>query len=513
VRTSLIAFCTAAGVVALAAVLLGPAPPLPPPLEERVELPEPPKLLVVAGEASRREAPSVPAHPHGTLRIGVPRMPSMHEAEVARDDVAGQLLHELTTECLTSWNPRSGEAEPGIAERWEHNADHTQWTFHLRADARWSDGDPIVAQNFVQAWLRRIRNGNAPDDMKQFLDVRRGDIAGIWPSFRVPRFGPYERLAANDAARTIAMHLRDPCADWPLRLSRPGFGPLHFSVLDDAEHEARRTTRPCSGWFVPAAASKDVPGVLRLRRNPYHRNAESAGPEWVELHALASRRALAAAFEDGRLDWVPVMRVDTVPSAPLSYEAIRKSLPTRTHGVLIGFGKTRAGPRAQDALRAAIRVALRPDGVPGELSAEGEAALLRLVRDSPGLHEPGPLTLLVYQPTADRSPRLAALVNHVTARMGDKLGFETVVKVEREWPRLVARLQANDFDLAITGRDLPPAGALRTAAEREAAAGPTLLAHYDMGLADLIRPGLVGVAARESTNRVTVRGTGFLSRD
>ena len=33
--------------------------------------------------------------------------------------------------------------EPGVAERWEANADNSVWTFHLRKDARWSDGVPV----------------------------------------------------------------------------------------------------------------------------------------------------------------------------------------------------------------------------------------------------------------------------------------------------------------------------------------------------------------------------------
>lgn len=44
---------------------------------------------------------------------------------------------------------------PGMAERWEHNADATEWTFHLR-DAQWSDGHPVTAQDFVYAYKRLL---------------------------------------------------------------------------------------------------------------------------------------------------------------------------------------------------------------------------------------------------------------------------------------------------------------------------------------------------------------------
>ncbi len=44
---------------------------------------------------------------------------------------------------------------PGMAERWEHNADASVWTFHLR-EALWSDGHPVTAADFAYAWQRML---------------------------------------------------------------------------------------------------------------------------------------------------------------------------------------------------------------------------------------------------------------------------------------------------------------------------------------------------------------------
>ena len=59
-------------------------------------------------------------------------------------------------EPLTSLDPRTGEVAPGAAERWEAAADGRTWTFHLRPTARWSDGSPVRAQDFVDAWRRAL---------------------------------------------------------------------------------------------------------------------------------------------------------------------------------------------------------------------------------------------------------------------------------------------------------------------------------------------------------------------
>jgi oligopeptide transport system substrate-binding protein len=61
-------------------------------------------------------------------------------------------------EGLTEYHPVTGQVIPAIAERWEPNADNTEFTFHLRRNARWSNGDPITARDFVYS----IRRGLSP---------------------------------------------------------------------------------------------------------------------------------------------------------------------------------------------------------------------------------------------------------------------------------------------------------------------------------------------------------------
>ena len=48
-----------------------------------------------------------------------------------------------------------GNPVPGVAESYDVNADYTQYTFHLR-DAKWSNGDPVKASDFVYSWERAV---------------------------------------------------------------------------------------------------------------------------------------------------------------------------------------------------------------------------------------------------------------------------------------------------------------------------------------------------------------------
>ena len=51
---------------------------------------------------------------------------------------------------------QDGQAVPGVAKSWESNGDSTEFTFHLRKNARWSDGTPVTAQDFVFGITRAL---------------------------------------------------------------------------------------------------------------------------------------------------------------------------------------------------------------------------------------------------------------------------------------------------------------------------------------------------------------------
>lgn len=66
------------------------------------------------------------------------------EANLARDQFEGLVNIDL-----------NGDIRPGVAESWEHD-DARVWRFNLRKDAKWSNGDPVTAHDFVYSWKRLV---------------------------------------------------------------------------------------------------------------------------------------------------------------------------------------------------------------------------------------------------------------------------------------------------------------------------------------------------------------------
>jgi oligopeptide transport system substrate-binding protein len=66
----------------------------------------------------------------------------------------GRVMYSLY-EGLTAFD-QTGTPQPGVAERWEMSPDGRVYTFHLRHDAKWSNGDPVLAAHYLYSWRRTL---------------------------------------------------------------------------------------------------------------------------------------------------------------------------------------------------------------------------------------------------------------------------------------------------------------------------------------------------------------------
>ena len=95
--------------------------------------------------------------------------------EASSSGVLGYLFEGLTE---TSW--LTDEVEPALAESWEYSEDGLTWTFHLRKNVRWHDGEPFTAQDVDFTFNRIIYNNEIPASSRssfnfRFLDEESGE--------------------------------------------------------------------------------------------------------------------------------------------------------------------------------------------------------------------------------------------------------------------------------------------------------------------------------------------------
>ncbi len=100
------------------------------------------------------------------IRMVLPQEPPQLDSSKATDQVSTRVLGHVM-EALTRFDAQ-GRLVPGVAERWEIRADGA--TFWLREDARWSDGSPVLARDFVFSW----RNAVDPKTASEYAFILQG---------------------------------------------------------------------------------------------------------------------------------------------------------------------------------------------------------------------------------------------------------------------------------------------------------------------------------------------------
>ena len=85
-------------------------------------------------------------------------------------------------EGLTDIDPRTLREKPAVAEKWTASEDLKTWTFFLRSDAKWSNGEPVTAHDFVRSWTRLAKMGAGVPHRTLFYNIEGLRGLGISPA-------------------------------------------------------------------------------------------------------------------------------------------------------------------------------------------------------------------------------------------------------------------------------------------------------------------------------------------
>ena len=102
-----------------------------------------------------RESNVVQGNRDGILHFGNGAEPQGLDPHVVTG-IPESLIINALFEGLTVKNPHTLESEPGVAQRWDISDDGLTITFHLNPKAKWSNGDPMNAEDYVWSWRRAL---------------------------------------------------------------------------------------------------------------------------------------------------------------------------------------------------------------------------------------------------------------------------------------------------------------------------------------------------------------------
>ncbi len=393
------------------------------------------------------------------------------DPQKAADPVSDQAIR-LAFEGLYRPGP-DGRPLPGVATGHSVSPDGLTWTFHLRPDARWGDGTPLVAADVVQG-LRRLADPAIGSDGAWFVQFMGLQNAGAVVRGAAPLTDLGAR-AVDD--RTLELRLTAPAPWLDKALMRVWTFPVPRAQIEAAAADG-------ADWTAPGRLKGNGPFTL-TGMDGDRRATFAPDPDWhdaarVRLSAITlltggpATDALAR-FEAGDLDLLAVpgpLYSGWAADRPDMAAALPRGC---TNAIVVNLG-----PDAPDALkspevRRALSLAVDRDAlvsqvvfggqtpawgwVPPSLAGfvappNADAALTQTARDAEALrlmHQAGfggetPLRLTLRFNTSADHERIAQALRAAWRPLGVELRI-----VRGEWTDHAARLKAGDFHLARMG--------------------------------------------------------------
>jgi oligopeptide transport system substrate-binding protein len=305
-------------------------------------------LFLTIAACSRSPVINPGPAPATVLVRGAGNEPDSLDPQKARSVQAQAILRDLC-EGLTVLDKSAGVA-PGVATDWTVSADGKTYTFNLRPQARWSNGDRVVAADFVAA-LRRLVDPASASPYAQVIDAvaNAGEIvAGKKPPDALG-------VSAPDDS-TVVVELTSPAAYLPNLLAHPSACPVHRPTLAAHPDElAKPGVMVSNGAFV---LNQWVQGShILIVRNPYYWNAAATRLDAVKYLLISDENAELMRYRAGELQvtyQVPRGQFDWIRANLAGQLHISPQLDTYYYGFNLNRGPFKDNPGLRRALSLVI---------------------------------------------------------------------------------------------------------------------------------------------------------------
>lgn len=242
--------------------------------------------------------------------------PQSLDPHIAEDTASSHIQRDIF-EGLISEAP-NGDLVPGVAERWDISDDGLRYIFHLRKNARWSNGDPVTAQDFVFSWRRLVNPETASNYALMLAPVVNSEaiIRGDLP--------PEELGVTALDDHTLQVDLRVVTPYFLGVLTHSTTYPVHFPSFK--EHGSR-FTRP--GNLVSNGAYQlaewEVQSHIKVIRNPHYWDNTNTTIEEVYFYPGEDLNAEVLRYRAGGLD----MTTNSLPAGQMRW--LRQNLGDELH--------------------------------------------------------------------------------------------------------------------------------------------------------------------------------------
>ena len=217
-------------------------------------------------------------------------------------------------EGLIAYHPTNDlEPEPGVAESWEHDENFTLWRFKLRDNAKWTNGDPVTANDFVYSWQRMLSPELGSEYAEMLYVIRNGEA---FHQGQLKDFGQVGVKALDD--KTLEVTLAGPTPYFLSMLKHYSFYPVNPRAVEQFGGMTNRQ----SGWSTAENYVGNGPfrlkewttnQVIKVEKNPDYWDAGRVKLNEIHFFPIENVKTEETAFMGGRLHLTSTVSPDKIP--------------------------------------------------------------------------------------------------------------------------------------------------------------------------------------------------------
>ena len=285
-------------------------------------------------------------------------------AAIIYDTFEGLVMHKM-----------GGDIVPGVAEKWDISDDGLTYTFHLRDNAKWSNGDPVTAHDFVYGWQRAVNPETASQFAYMLYPVKNAESIAKGKEKDLNSLG----IKAIDD-RTLEVTLGHSTPHFMELMAHYTSYPAHKATI---EKHGEKWTQPAN--FIsngPYILSEHKPQAsMTLTKSPTYWNAGEVAIDKVIFYAIEDRNNAISRYRAGEIDFV-----ETVPNTQIDWA--KANLGDELHiGPFLatyyyGFNLTKPPFADNPKLRAALSIAIDRKTIVEKVAKAGQEPAYAVVPHS-----------------------------------------------------------------------------------------------------------------------------------
>lgn len=309
------------------------------------------------------------------FRMNISTEPPTLDPAQSQDQVSFTVLNGLY-EGLTR-KDETGQNIPGIAEKWDISEDGKTYTFHLRTDAKWSNGDPVTAGDFEFAWKRALDPQLKPEPSAyayQLYYIVNAESYNTGKGATADQVG----VKATDD-HTLVVNLNSATPYFLSLMSFQTFFPVHKSVKDNEAWAASASTIISNGPFKMSDWQKNTSIKIVPNENYYAKDeVKLAGVEFSEVADSGTELNM---YQTDQLDWAG-KPTGEIPADQLT--SLKSSLPEEFNQKGIAslyyyLFNTTVKPFNNEKIRKAFSMAITRQDITDKVTQAGEIPAYGLV--------------------------------------------------------------------------------------------------------------------------------------